>query len=53
MRVTQAVNFRIFAVDVTATLEADPSLNSVTSQIKAGKTPSGVVASQPVAALSH
>jgi len=48
MRVTQAVNFRIFAVDVTASLQGDPSSSHVVNQLTSGQQPSGVVSSQAV-----
>jgi hypothetical protein len=49
MRVTQAVNFKIFAVDVTSTVTADPEAKGVTKQITAGQTPDGTVTAHPVA----
>jgi len=49
MRVTQAITFRIFAVDVTSTLQADPSSNHVAKQLEAGQEPGGVVSAHVVA----
>ena len=46
MRVTQAITFRIFAVDVTTSLQGDPSSNQVTKQLAAGQVPGGTVSSQ-------
>jgi len=52
MRVTQAITFRIFAVDVTASLQGDPSSTHVVKQIESGQEPAGVVSSQVLAPVA-
>jgi len=47
MRAKQSVNFTIFAIDVTASLDKDPSSSSILKDIYSGKTPRDVVASIP------
>jgi hypothetical protein len=48
MTATQSVNFTIFALDVTSTLNGGPSADQAVNQLVRGQTPSSVVASQPV-----
>jgi hypothetical protein len=48
MTAKQSVNFTIFALDVTSTLNGGPATDHAVDQLVRGQTPSGVVASQPV-----
>ena len=50
MRVDQAVNFTIFAIDVTSTLTADPSSADAIGKLLKGEQPDNIVSAQPVAA---
>jgi hypothetical protein len=50
MRATQSVNFTIFALDVTATYDGDPSATQAVSRLINGNTPPQVIAKQPVPA---
>ncbi|MEO5742458.1 MAG: ETX/MTX2 family pore-forming toxin [Vicinamibacterales bacterium] len=49
MKVAQAIHFRIFAIDVTDTLKADPESKHVAKQLEAGQQPGGVVVAHEVA----
>jgi len=50
LRADQAVNFTVFAIDVTSTLTADPSSADAINKLLKGEQPSGMVINTPVQA---